>query len=413
MKVLLLSQHFWPESFRINEVAQSLVEQGCEVTVLTGKPNYPDGDIFPGYRVGGVQRERHEGYEIVRVPLMPRGPGGARRLVLNYLSFLAAASVLGPWALRGQRFDAIFVYGTSPILQAIAAIVLKWIKRAALVVWVQDLWPDSLEITGFVRNRRLLAAVAVVVRWIYRRSDLLLVQSPAFVAPVHAMAGRTPVAVHENPADRASARAAFSPTGLRLDPAAFNIVFAGNLGTVQSLDCVLDAAERLGPDSGVRWVLVGSGARDAWLVEQVQARGLTQVAVAGRLPPEQMPAVFEQADALLVSLAGGPALSRTVPSKIQAYLAAGRPILASMDGEGARVVQAAGAGLACGAEDAPALAAAALALRDLAPDVRRRMGEAGRRYYAEHYDPDRLARALVGHLTSAVAARDRQEKKVQ
>ena len=413
MKVLLLSQHFWPESFRINEVAQSLVEQGCEVTVLTGKPNYPDGDIFPGYQVAGVQRERHEGYEIVRVPLMPRGRGGARRLVLNYLSFLAAASVLGPWALRGRRFDAIFVYGTSPILQAIAAIVLKWIKRAALVVWVQDLWPDSLEITGFVRNRRLLAAVAVVVRWIYRRSDLLLVQSPAFVAPVQAMAGPTPVAVHENPADRASASAAFAPTALRLDPAAFNIVFAGNLGTVQSLDCVLDAAECLGAHSGVRWVLVGSGARDAWLAEQVKARGLTQVVLAGRLPPEQMPAVFEQADALLVSLTGGPALSRTVPSKIQAYLAAGRPILASMDGEGARVVQAAGAGLACAAEDAAALAAAAQALRDLPPEARQRMGEAGRRYYAEHYDPDRLARALVGHLTGAVAARNRQEKKVQ
>jgi glycosyltransferase involved in cell wall biosynthesis len=409
MKVLLLSQHFWPESFRINEVAQSLVEQGCEVTVLTGKPNYPEGELFPGYRVGGVQRERHEGYEIVRVPLLPRGRGGARKLVLNYLSFLACASLLGPWALRGRRFDAIFVYGTSPILQAIAGIVLKWIKRTALVVWVQDLWPDSLEITGFVRNRRLLAAVAVVVRWIYRRSDLLLVQSPAFVAPVQAMAGATPVRVHENPGDRAGASGERVATALQLPAGSFNIVFAGNLGTVQSLDCVLDAAERLGADSGVRWVLVGSGARDAWLAEQVAARGLTQVHLAGRLPPEQMPAVFAQADALLVSLTGGPALSRTVPSKIQAYLAAGRPILASMDGEGARVVQAAGAGLACAAEDAAALAAAARALQALPAEARQRMGEAGRRYYAEHYEPGRLAQALVGHLKSAVAARNSKE----
>lgn len=404
MKVLLLSQHFWPESFRINEVAQSLVEQGCEVTVLTGKPNYPEGRLFPGYRVGGIQSERHEGYEIVRVPLLPRGTGGAKKLVLNYLSFLFCASVLGPWALRGRRFDAIFVYGTSPILQAIAAIVLKWIKGAALVVWVQDLWPDSLQITGFVKNPRLLGAVATVVRWIYRRSDLLLVQSPAFVAPVEAMAGGTPVRVHENPGDRASSQPRV-PTSLELDRTNFNIVFAGNLGTVQSLDCVLDAAERLGVDSGVRWVLVGSGARDAWLAEQVRSRGLTQVQLAGRLPPEQMPAVFEQADALLVSLTGGPALKLTVPSKIQAYLAAGRPILASMDGEGARVVQAAGAGLASAAEDAAGLAAAALALQAMTPAQRQGMGEAGRRYYAEHYEPERLARALVGHFERAVAAR--------
>lgn len=404
MKVLLLSQHFWPESFRINEIAQSLVEQGCEVTVLTGKPNYPEGRLFPGYRVGGIQSERHEGYEIFRVPLLPRGAGGAKKLVLNYLSFLFCASIMGPWALRGRRFDAIFVYGTSPILQAIAAVLLKWIKGAALVVWVQDLWPDSLQITGFVKNPRLLAAVATVVRWIYRRSDLLLVQSPAFVAPVEAMAGGTPVRVHENPGDRA-ASGPQTPTTLKLDAAAFNIVFAGNLGTVQSLDCVLDAAERLGAASGVRWVLVGSGARDAWLAEQVARRGLTQVQLAGRLPPEQMPAVFEQADALLVSLTGGPALSRTVPSKIQAYLAAGRPILASMDGEGARVVQVAGAGLASAAEDAAGLAAAAQALQAMTPEQRQGMGAAGRRYYAEHYEPERLARALVGHFERAVAAR--------
>ncbi|MBV8033831.1 glycosyltransferase family 4 protein [Roseateles sp.] len=412
MKVLLLSQHFWPESFRINEVAQSLSEQGCEVTVLTGKPNYPDGNLFPGYRLGGVQRERHAGFEIVRVPLLPRGEGGARKLVLNYLSFLLCASLQGPWALRGRRFDAIFVYGTSPILQAIAAIVLKWVKGAALVVWVQDLWPDSLEITGFVKSRRLLATVAAVVRWIYRRSDLLLVQSPAFVAPVQAMAGHTPVRVHENPGDRARPGTG-EPTALRLDPARFNIVFAGNLGTVQSLDCVLDAAERLGPQSGMQWVLVGSGARYAWLAEQVARRGLTQVTLAGRLPPQQMPAVFAQADALLVSLTGGPALSRTVPSKIQAYLAAGRPILASMDGEGARVVQAAGAGLACAAEDAQALAAAARALQAMPAAQRQRMGEAGLNFYAEHYEPDRLAQVLVEHLKGAVAARNRQEEKVQ
>lgn len=404
MKVLLLSQHFWPESFRINEVAQSLVEQGCEVTVLTGKPNYPEGQLFPGYSVGGIQRERHEGYEIVRVPLLPRGAGGAKRLVLNYLSFLFCACVMGPWALRGRRFDAIFVYGTSPILQAIAAIVLKWFKGAALVVWVQDLWPDSLQITGFVKNAKLLAAVATVVRWIYRRSDLLLVQSDAFVAPVKAMAGGTPVLVHENPGDRPGPGGQ-APTGLRLDAADFNIVFAGNLGTVQSLDCVLDAAERLGADSGVRWVLVGSGARDAWLAEQVTRRGLTQVRLAGRLPPEQMPAIFEQADVLLVSLIGGPAMSRTVPSKIQAYLAAGRPILASLDGEGARVVQAAGAGLASPAQDAQALADAARALKAMSAEQRRELGEAGRRYYGEHYEPDRLAQALVAHFERAVAAR--------
>jgi glycosyltransferase involved in cell wall biosynthesis len=401
MKVLLLSQHFWPESFRINEVAQSLVEQGCEVTVLTGKPNYPEGQVFPGYRAGGVQRERHQGYEIVRVPLLPRGAGGARKLVLNYLSFLASASLLGPWALRGQRFDVIFVYGTSPILQAIAAIVLKWLKRAALVTWVQDLWPDSLQITGFVKNPRLLAAVAVVVRWIYRRSDLLLVQSEAFVAPVQRMAGATPVAVHHNPGERAPAAAV--DTTLRLRPGCFNIVFAGNLGTVQALETVLDAAELLGPASGIRWVIIGSGARGTWLAEQVRARGLDQVELPGRFEPAQMPAIFAQADALLVSLIGGEAMSQTIPSKIQAYLAAGRPVLASMDGEGARVVNESGAGISCPAQDAAALALAARRLQAMTAAERQAMGQAGQRYFDDNFEPARLARALLAQFERARA----------
>jgi len=402
MKVLLLSQHFWPESFRINEVAQSLAEQGCEVTVLTGKPNYPEGQIFPGYRVGGIQREQHEGYEIVRVPLLPRGPGGARRLVQNYLSFLCFASVLGPWALRGRRFDLIFVYGTSPILQAIAAIVLKRLKGAALVTWVQDLWPDSLEMTGFVTNRRALDGVAVVVRWIYRHCDLLLVQSRAFLAPVRAMAASTPVDYHPNPGDRELAPAVDDAPALRLGEADFNIVFAGNLGTVQALETVLDAAELLGPDCGIRWVLVGSGTRSTWLAEQVRGRCLAQVELPGRFEPEQMPALLAQADALLVSLVRGPAMSLTIPSKIQAYLAAGRPVLASMDGEGARVVEEAGAGLVCGAEDAQALADAALRLAGLEAAQRQRMGEAGRRYYEAHFAPDALAAALVKQFRRAI-----------
>lgn len=407
MKVLLLSQHFWPESFRINEVAQSLVEHGCDVTVLTGKPNYPEGQVFPGYRATGIQRERHGGYQIVRVPLAPRGRGGALRLVRNYLSFLLSASLLGPWALRGQRFDVIFVYGTSPILQAIAAIVLKRIKRAVLVTWVQDLWPDSLEMTGFVRNRRALNAVAVVVRWIYRRCDLLLVQSRAFLAPVRAMAGRTPVDYHPNPGDREQPAAAPDGGGFRLKPG-FNIVFAGNLGTVQALDTVLDAAEMLGADSGIRWVLVGSGARLAWLTEQVKLRGLGHVDLPGRFAPEEMGAILGQADALLVSLIAGPAMELTIPSKIQAYLAAGRPLLASMNGEGARVISDAGAGLICRAGDASALAAAAREMCGLNAHQRQSMGESGRRYYEEHFAPGLLAQALAGHFRCAIQSRSRE-----
>jgi hypothetical protein len=204
VRVLILSQHFWPEAFRINELALHLREAGCEVTVLTGKPNYPGGRVYEGYRAAGTVRESYEGIAVFRVPLVPRGKGRAFALGLNYLSFLGSATLLAPWLLRGMKFDAIFVYGTSPILQAIPAVVLHWLKRAPLVLWVQDLWPESLQATGFVQDQRVLWAVAQVVRWIYRRCDLLLVQSRGFVAAVSPLAGATPVEYYPIPENEAS-----------------------------------------------------------------------------------------------------------------------------------------------------------------------------------------------------------------
>ena len=406
MRILVLSQYYWPESFRINEVVESLRRVGCHITVLTGQPNYPQGEVFAGYRAAGFGAQQHEaGYSIFRVPLVPRGRGGALGLAANYLSFVFSASLLGPWLLRKQRFDVVFVYAPSPIIQAIPAVWLAFIKRAKLVTWVQDLWPQSLEATGFVRNRRVLAMVAVLVRWIYRRNDLLLVQSQAFIPPVQAMAGKTPVLYHPNPGELAFSQA--QPLGvpaLLLEPG-FNVVFAGNLGTVQALGTVLDAAELLLPHADVRMVLVGSGSRSEWLQQEVLRRQLDNVQLAGRFAPEAMPGILAQASALLVSLARSPIMGQTVPSKVQAYLAAGKPIIASLDGEGARLVEEAGAGLACPAEDAAALAQAVLRLRAMPHDELRRMGESGLIYYKQNFDPAVLAAKLVQHFSQVLAGR--------
>ena len=369
------------------------------MSVLTGQPNYPEGTVLPGYKAWSWGAELHPaGYSIFRVPLVPRRRGRALNLVLNYLSFIASTIVLGPWVLRGQPFDVVFVYGTSPILQAIGALWLGRLKRARVVTWVQDLWPQSLEVTGFVRNRRLLQGVEAVVRWIYRRNDLLLVQSPAFVPAVAALAGGTPVEVHPNPGELAFESAATRETpALTLDPG-FNIVFAGNLGNAQAVETVIEAATLLRDEADLRFVLIGSGARREWLLREVAARRLGNVQLPGRFPPEAMPGILSQASALLVSLARSPIMSLTVPSKVQAYLAAGRPVIASLDGEGARVVTEAGAGVTAAAEDAPALAAAVRRLQALLPAQREAFGAAGIAYYRAHFRPRALAKRLARRL---------------
>lgn len=403
MKILIVSQYFWPETFRITEVVQSLRDVGCDVTVLTGQPNYPDGVVLPGYSAASLRTQIHDGLTIHRVPLVPRGDGSALRLALNYLSFVVSAAVFGPWLLRGQRVDAILVYAPSPILQVIPAVWLAWLKHAKLVTWVQDIWPESLSATGFIRDRKILDGVSAVVRWIYRKNDLLLVQSQAFVEPVERMAGRTPVAYHPNPGELAfSKRNSDRPSPLQFEPG-FNVVFAGNLGTVQALDTVLATAQFLRDEPDVRFVLVGSGSRSEWLQQETRRLGLDNVKMLGRFPPSDMPGILAQASAVLVSLARDPIMSRTVPSKVQAYLAAGRPIIASLDGEGSRVVLEAGAGVACPAQDAQALADAVRQLRDASPEERERMAKCGRFYYQQHFEPKLLARRLAQFLSGVVS----------
>ena len=359
----------------------------------------PRWAYLPGLSRMGQRTQNHVGgYAIYRVPVVPRGSGGGWRLALNYLSFVVSGSLVGRWLLRGQRFDVILVYGMSPILQAIPGIFLKRSTDAVLVTWVQDLWPESIEVAGFIRSPRVLNWIGSLVRWIYRHCDLLLVQSQAFVPVVTSMAGHVPVRYHPNPGELSVGEAP-AGTGSRvtLEPG-FNVVFAGNLGTVQALGTVLDAAERLAAYSDIHIVLVGGGSRRNWLIQESASRQLRNVRFIDRVPPEAMGPILSQASAVLVTLVRSPTMSRTIPSKIQAYLAGGRPVIACLDGEGARVVQEAGAGLTCAAEDSVGLAEAVLRMRAMPPGELQRMGEAGRCYYLQNFDPDALARKLMGYF---------------
>jgi len=394
MRVLVVSQYYWPETFRITEVVQALRDEGCDVVVLTGQPNYPEGLPFKGYCWWSMGVEQHDGVKILRVPLFPRGQGSALRLVLNYFSFVCFAVAFGPWLLRRRTIDSILVFAPSPILQVIPAIWFAKLKNASLVTWVQDLWPESLSATGYVRSPRMLSAVSSMVRWIYRKNNLLLVQSQAFVDSVRKMAGSTPVCYHPNPGDFA-----FSEPWKKEDcpinfGAGFNVVFTGNLGTVQALETILDAAEILREEAGITLYLIGSGSRSDWLRSEISRRNLTNVQLPGRFPLKAMPSIMSRASALLVSLVRSPIMSQTVPSKIQAYLAAGRPIIASLDGEGARVILEAGAGVASPAEDARGLADAILLLRGLPTDELERMSRNARAYYEANFEPRLLALKL-------------------
>lgn len=398
MKVLIVSQYFWPESFRINELAQSLVNRGVDVEILTGKPNYPEGSIYPGYSALGCQQEPWSGLQIHRIPLAARGKG-AFRLALNYISFVASGLLFAPWLLRKKRYDIVFVYAPSPILQALPALFLGWLKKCGVIVWVQDLWPESLAATGYVRNTRILSWVAGVVRFIYRHTDLLLVQSRAFEEKVAELAPGKRIEYYPNSVDSAFVHPlSASLPDIPQFEAGFSVMFAGNLGAAQAVETIVEAAASLQDIPEINFVVFGHGSRFGWMQEEIKKRGLTNIHLLGRYPLETMPGFMQKASALLVTLADEPIFSVTIPSKVQAYMAAGRPILACLNGEGARLVSDAQAGLVIPAGDGIGLADSILRLYKMTCTERAQMGENGRRYFKEHFDQDMLTDQLIVHF---------------
>lgn len=407
MRVLIWTQYFWPENFHINAVARSLKAQGIDVTVLTGKPNYPEGKIFDGYKATGIQREEYSGIEVFRIPLRQRGKNSGKGMALNYLSFIVSGYLFAPYALRGRKFDAIFVYAPSPLLQALPAIYVSWLKRAPLVLWVQDIWPDALAATGFIKSRWILGMVGLAVRYIYHFSDSILIQSEGFRASVERWTSKTDrIRFFPNSAEDTSPELTKPAINVQLAEevaASFSVVFAGNIGIAQSCETIIGAAKLLQSVCAIKFYLVGSGRMADSLSQNIADSRLGNVAMTGRVPAEDMPLIFASASVLLLTLRDETALSSTIPSKLQSYLAAGRPVIASCNGEAASVVTKANAGLACPAGDAGALADAVLKLFQMTPEERVRFGENGRAYFEAHYRLQSRVTELVTHFGDVVA----------
>lgn len=397
IKIVIVTQYFWPEYFPINDLALGLLERGHQVTVFTGIPNYPDGRFFSGYGFFENTRQDYHGVRVIRAPLLPRGKGGRLRLAINYFSFALSGSILAPFLCRGT-YDVIFVYEPSPITVGLPALVLKRLKSAPVFFWMQDLWPASLSATGAVNSKRILKMVEGLVRFIYRGCDRILVQSRAFSAQVENLGVSSErILYYPN-----SAEELYQP--IKLDaaapersvmPAGFRIMFAGNIGAAQDFATILGAAEKLRNYSDIHWVILGGGRMRPWVENEVRQRGLTEtVHLLGRHPAEAMPRYFSLADVLLVTLRREPIFSLTIPSKVQSYLACAKPVIAGLEGEGARVIEEAGAGIACPAEDPGALSAAALAMYSMSETERETMGLRGRDYFEKHFERTMLLERL-------------------
>ena len=399
-RVLLVTQYFYPENFKSNDLAFELVKRGYEVDALVGIPNYPEGKYFKGY---GLFKKRHEivnGVNIYRCFQTPRGKGGWR-LPINYFSFVLFGSLRVLFHLGWKRYDCIIGHEPSPIFQAYPALLLRWMQKIPFYYWIMDLWPDAMMSGGGIRNKRILKWVDGLVKGIYNRCDKILITSKPFRRAINEKGDydRRIVYYPNWSVDMSRGK---NDVPIPPLPEGFKIMIAGNLGSAQCLDKVAEVMMELKDVPEVKWVFVGDGSKKAWLDEFIEQNGLKENAVAvGRYPADMMPAFFKQADAMLVTLKGGfRHLEMVVPARLQSYMSAGRPVLAMLGEGGAEIIEESGCGYVVPAGDSKALAKI---IREKVLTDRaafEAMGAKGRAYYEKNYTLDMCIDHLVEIIES-------------
>ncbi|MDP8262998.1 MAG: glycosyltransferase family 4 protein [Candidatus Ancaeobacter aquaticus] len=398
MNILILTQYFWPESFLINDIAVGLIEKGCKVTVFTGKPNYPQGSFYEGYGFFKKSREFYKGIKIIRVPLIPRGKSGKIRLVINYVFFTLVSTLIAPIICK-EQYDAQLVFEPSPIFIGIPAIVLKKIRKIPIFFWVQDLWPESVSATDTVKSSRIINFIGHLVRYIYSNCDKILIQSKAFTESIIKWGGaKDKIEYYPNSVEDYFTREIKQhESSLDLvSPDGFKIMTAGNIGKAQSFETLIKAAEIVKTKNDkIHWIIIGDGRMKSWVENEVENRGLSDVVhLIGRHPKNTMPYFFSLADVMLVSLKKDPIFALTIPSRVQSYLACGKPIIGSLDGEGARIVNEAQAGITCPTENPEALADIALRFYGMPVDDMKKMGCRGRAFFKKEFEREMLLERL-------------------
>ena len=386
MRILILTQWFDPEpTFKGLVFATALKSQGHEVEVLTGYPNYPGGKLYPGYRVQLFSRELMDGVRVNRVALFPSHNNSGILRIINYMSFFFSSVFVGPFLI--QKPDVIYVCNL-PTLGFVAN-VFRLIFGSKIVLDILDLWPESVTKSGMLNGKVALSLLEKATNYIYRLADHITTISPG-IKRVLVSRGMPPdkLSVVYN---WCSERAAPASDVLREFAekhdfiGKFNIVFAGNMGKMQALEPVLEAASIIWPlNKKASFWFVGDGVEVEHLREFASSRSLSYVHFIPRMSSDEIANLFKMSDLLLVHLKKDPLFQITIPSKIQAYMFAGKCILVGVEGDAAALVQAADAGFACEPENPDSIAASILKFSELDADDRQRMGQNGRRYYEQN-----------------------------
>lgn len=394
MKLLFISQYFYPEEFRGNDIAFDWAKRGHEVTVITAIPNYPLGRFYPGYGMFKRRKEIVNGVSVVRIPVIPRGKGKGLMLLLNYFSFAFLASSYVLLLLVKQSYDLVFVQQLSPVTMALPGVLIKKVKRIPMVMWVLDLWPESLVSAGKVNNRFVVGFFDRIVKFIYNNSDRILISSKGFKNSICSKGNfEQKIEYLPNWAEETFSQSEFNMTMPEMPemPEGFIVMFAGNIGEAQDFENVMNAALMLREHSYIKFVILGEGRKKKWIEDFCKKNSIEdKVFLLGRFPIALMPAFFKKANLMLVSLKDENVFNFTLPAKVQAYMASGKPIVGMMNGDGYDTIKLSNCGVCVNSSDYNGLANEILKLSRKNICELNQLGINGYNYAKQHFDKNTL-----------------------
>lgn len=400
-KILFVCQYFYPETFRGNDIAFHLAEGGHDVHVVTGIPNYPKGKFFLGY---GLFKKRHEvinGVRVTRLPLVPRGEDNKIMLMLNFFSFFIVGWFWMLFHALWHKYDLVFCQQLSPVMMSSPAVLYKKMRHVPLYTWVLDLWPESLTAAGGINNKYILGFFNLFVKSEYKNSDKILTSSKSFDQSILKYGDyKDKVIYYPQWSDGASNASGLNfalPEKLQelSSNGDFIVMFAGAVGEAHGMECNMQAALKTKEYKNIKWVIVGDGRRLDWVRSFVKENGIEETVITlGRFPSETMPLFFEKADVMLVSLTDSSLFNMYSPAKIASYMAAERPIIAALNGEGGEVIRAAECGWNVKAGDSDSLAKLVIALSQTDRQELAVKGQKGKAYYDKFFTKDECLKKL-------------------
>ena len=401
MRILIISQYFWPETFRVNEVVEYLRSKNLHVDILTGIPNYPEGKLFDEYKSNKNKFNNYYGAAIFRIPVFLRRDGRKIFLFLNYISFVISSIIYGSFLLKNKKYDIIFSFATSPLTSSLPAIFFSKIKNCKSFIWVLDLWPEILLELKIIKNNFFYGIVKKISIYIYKNFDYILSQSKPFRKRIKNYNNNNNNNIYFPAWAEDVKKYKIKKIKYEHDKS-FKIVFTGNVGEAQNFDQVIKAAIILKNYKDIKWIIVGTGRELENIKKIIKEQNITNFILEGKKSQNDMSYYHSIADVLFISLKSGPAISSTIPGKLQTYLKSNKYILGMIKGESKKIIEESGIGSCVDPNRPDDLAKKILYLKSH-PKIIKKINSSnlGKSYLNKNFDKNLILESLVSNFNKA------------